>query len=333
MKLIPQLFFILFFLVFIFSCENNGTENKTSNDTATSTQTVVSKPRIIPPEFNSDSAYNYIAHQSALGPRIPGSNAHKKVVAYYEKFFKDLGADVKVSGGNMTTFDQKQWRIDNVIAAFNPAAKTRILLCAHYDSRPFSDKDPKPENRNLPCPGVNDGASGVGVLMEVARNISQKQPAVGIDIVLFDLEDYGDNGGADTWALGSQDWAKNPHKPGYKAKFGILLDMVGAKNAVFPKEGMSVVYAYDAVSKIWKAADQLGYGNYFIQEESVDMTDDHVAINKIAGIPCVDILHYNYTTNQFFEHHHTTNDDLNTIDKKTLKAVGQTLLEVIYNEE
>lgn len=318
-----------------FSCqpERKYTDNQNNSNNTNTTQTVTEKPRVIPPDFNSDSAYSYILKQAELGPRIPGSNAHKKAVNWFENFFKKTGADVKVMGGNTTTFDGKSWRIDNVIASYNLQAKNRILLSAHYDSRPFSDKDSDPANYNKPCPGVNDGASGVGVLMEVARQISIKQPGVGIDIVLFDLEDYGDSGGINSWALGSQDWAKNPHKPGYKAKYGILLDMVGAKNATFPKEGLSVFHANDVVNKIWNTAEKIGYGNYFLQEESAEMTDDHTAINKIAGIPCVDILHYNHITNQFFEYHHTTKDDINTIDKNTLKAVGQTLLEVIYNEE
>lgn len=315
------------------SCQPEPKIDTSNNNTTTTNTTVNEKPRVIPPDFNADSAYAFIKAQSDMGPRVPGSTAHKKAVAYYESYFKKLGAEVKVMGNNVTTFDGKQWRIDNVIASFNPTAKTRILLTSHYDSRPVSDKDPKPENRTKPCPGINDGASGVGVIMEIARIITQKQPSVGIDVVLFDMEDYGDNGDPNSWALGSLDWSKNPHKPGYKAKFGVLLDMVGAKNAVFPKEGVSVFYANDVVNKIWNAGDKLGYGNYFIQEESAEMTDDHVSINQILNIPCVDILHYNYVTNQFFEHHHTTTDDINTIDKNTLKAVGQTLLEVIYNEE
>lgn len=332
MKLLLRLLSIVFIVAF-FACENKSTETTEDNSTTATTPTVAAKPRVVPPDFNQDSAYAYIVKQSDMGPRVPGSNAHKKAVAYYESFFKSLGASVKVMGGNTNTYDGKQWRIDNVIASFHPEAKTRILLCAHYDSRPISDKDPKPENKTKPCPGVNDGASGVGVLMEVARNIATKNPGVGIDIILFDLEDYGDNGDPNSWALGSLDWSRNPHRPGYKAKYGVLLDMVGAKNAIFPKEGLSVFHANDVVNKIWNTAETLGYGNYFIQEESAEMTDDHSAINKIAGIPCVDILHYNHVTNQFFEHHHTTTDDINTIDKNTLKAVGQTLLEVLYNEE
>lgn len=332
MKLLYKIFSFLFVILFVACGPDKVVDNGNTTSTTYTTSTVT-KARVIPPDFNADSAFAYILKQSEIGPRVPGSTAHKKAVAYYESFLKQQGAEVKIMGSNVTTFDGMQWRIDNVIAVFNPQAKTRILLTSHYDSRPFADKDPKPENRMKPCPGINDGASGVGVLMEIARQIKIKQPTVGIDIVLFDLEDYGDNGDPNSWALGSLDWAKNPHKAGYKAKYGILLDMVGAKNAVFPKEGISVFYANSIVNHIWNTAENLGYGNYFIQEESAEMTDDHLPINKIAEIPCVDILHYNMVKNEFFEHHHTISDDINTIDKNTLKAVGQTLMEVIYNEE
>ncbi|MBP9070316.1 MAG: M28 family peptidase, partial [Bacteroidia bacterium] len=232
-----------------------------------------------------------------------------------------------------TTYDGKSWLLKNVIASFDPQNKKRILLCAHYDSRPFSEKETDPKLRANPCPGVNDGASGVGVLIEVARVIQTKNPNVGIDIVLFDLEDYGDNGGMpDTWCLGSQHWSKNPHKPGYTANYGILLDMVGAKDARFPKEEISTFYANDVVTKVWKAAKTSGASAYFVDEETGEMTDDHTFINKIAQIPTIDILHYDAYKNSFFEHHHKNSDDIKTIDKNTLEAVGQTLLEVIYNE-
>ncbi|MBL7917567.1 MAG: M28 family peptidase, partial [Bacteroidia bacterium] len=177
-------------------------------------------------------------------------------------------------------------------------------------------------------------ASGAGVLIELARIFKEKSPNIGVDLILFDLEDYGDNGGMpDTWCLGSQYWSKNPHKPGYSAKYGILLDMVGAKDAKFPKEEFSTFYAREVVEKVWKAAKLNKANGYFIEEETGEMTDDHAFINKIASIPTIDILHYDAYNNSFFEHHHKTTDDLSNIDKNTLKAVGQTLLEVIYNEE
>lgn len=326
------------FVIAFYACGEPAKKEETAI-TETKTTEVKTKPRVVPPEFNADSAYAFVKDQADLGPRTPGSRAHEKCVSWMEKELKRSGAAVIVQGGPATTYDGKQWRIDNVIASFNPKAKKRVVLSAHYDSRPFADRDPDPNNKNKPVPGVNDGASGVGVLIEIARIIQSKPLDIGIDIILFDLEDYGDlSGDPRTWCLGSQYWAQNPHKSGYKAEYAILLDMVGAKDAVFPKEGVSMNYASDIVNKVWSAADRMGYGTYFTNTETGDLTDDHVFINQIANIKCIDIVHYVSTPGQprsgdFFPHHHRVSDDLSTIDKTTLKAVGQTLLEVLYNED
>lgn len=297
---------------------------------------VILKPRIVPPDFNSDSAYSYVKFQADLGPRVPGSVAHKKVVAYYKTELEKYGAKVYIQSGSATSFDGKAWTIQNVIGEINPNASERILIAAHFDSRPFCEKETDFKRKELPCPGVNDGASGAGVLLEVARVLQTKAPTIGVDIILFDLEDYGKPfGGPEsetTWCLGSQYWSRSPHKPNYRAKFGILLDMVGAKGAQFPKEGFSLFFAGDVVTKVWKAAKTGGYNSFFTDATYGEITDDHFYINKIAQIPCIDILHYDVNTGGFFPHHHKNTDDLTNIDKNTLKAVGQTLLEVIYNE-
>lgn len=332
---LKQLSKYVLFSCLLFSCKpDQPVDNTNTTVTENTTQPKVeTKLRVVPPNFNEDSAFAYVKYQADLGPRTPGSKAHENAVAYYENQFKKYGAQVLVQAASATTYDGKKWLLKNVIASFDPQNKRRILLCAHYDSRPFCEKETDPKLRANPCPGVNDGASGVGVLIEVARIIQTKNPNVGIDIVLFDLEDYGDNGGMpDTWCIGSQHWSKNPHKPGYTANFGILLDMVGAKDARFPKEEISTFYANDVVTKVWKAAKTSGASAYFTDEETGEMTDDHAFINKIAQIPTIDILHYDSYKNSFFEHHHKNSDDIKTIDKNTLKAVGQTLLEVIYNE-
>lgn len=323
--------YITFFLG-LFSCGPETPKQEIDNKV----EPVVTKPHIVPPDFNADSAFAFVKAQADMGPRTPGSKAHDKAVAYFEKQFKKYGAEVIIQKGNVTTYDNKPWVLKNVIATYNPKATDRILLCAHWDSRPFADKDKKPENNTKACPGVNDGASGVGVLMEIARLISTKSPNVGIDIILFDLEDYGDDGGnPDTWCLGSQYWSKNLHVPYYGAKFGILLDMVGAKDATFYKEEISATYASEALNKVWAAGQKLGYTN-FINQPMGPMTDDHKYVNELAQVPCIDIIDYRMnpatTHGGFFEHHHTITDDINTIDKATLKAVGQTLMEVIYNE-
>ncbi len=326
--------FTLLSSAFIFSCTP---EKKTDIVVTNSTnETVIpEKPRVVPPDFNSDTAFAFVKTQSDMGPRTPGSKAHDKCVAWLESKLKKYGADVKIQGGSATTFDGKPWRIDNVIASFDPTNKERILLCAHYDSRPMADRDPKPENKTKPVPGINDGASGVGVLLEIARIIKNKQPNLGIDIILFDLEDYGIASESRTWCLGSQYWANSPHKVNYSARFGILLDMVGAKGAIFPREGASRVYAGEILNKVWKASEKAGYKSFFSDIDVPEMTDDNGPINEIAKVKCIDIIHYIPGPNNngdFFEHHHRVSDDLSNIDKTTLKAVGQTLLEVIYNE-
>ncbi len=315
----------------------------TDNKTVETKQPEVIQPeikRIAAPDFNSDSAYAFIKVQADMGPREPGSKAHEKAVTYFENKFAAYGATVFVQKATVTTFDQKKWLSKNIIASFNSEQTTRVMLCAHWDSRPFCDEDSNKANAKKACPGVNDGASGTGILIEIARALAKQKPNIGIDIMLWDMEDYGQGrveytgeGMEDDWGLGSQYWSKNPHKQGYTARFGILLDLVGTKKAEFSHEKVSMFYAAAFVNKIWNDAYLLGYGNYFTQKEIDPITDDHVYVNKFANIPCVDIIGYDLEKKRFFPEHHTLADDLKIIDKNTLKAVGQTVLEVIYNEQ
>lgn len=327
---------IIVFVLFIASC--SPTDPK-ENGTGTDSTKVVEIPKVIPPDFNADSAYAYTKIQSDMGPRVPGSKAHAACVKWMSEKLKSYGATVVVQNGVVTTFDQKKWNAKNVIASFNPENKSRVLLCAHFDSRPFCDNDTIASNKNKACPGVNDGASGVAVLMEIARNLVIKKPSIGIDIILFDMEDYGQPHDSplpemeNSWCLGSQSWAQNLHVPNYYAKYGILLDMVGGKGATFYKEGKSIFYASTIVEKVWNTASNLGYGNYFVQEPYGDFVDDHVYINALTTIPTIDIISYDKQNSGFFSHHHKLGDDMSNIDKATLKAVGHTVMDVIYNEK
>jgi hypothetical protein len=319
------------------SCSN---ETKTVQETK---QPEVKTPEIkhvTPPDFNADSAYVYVEAQAKMGPREPGSKAHEQAVNYFEKKFKEYGAEVIIQKATVTSFDQKKWLSKNIIASFNPQSTSRVMLSAHWDSRPFCDRDSNTANQKKACPGVNDGASGAGVLIEIARQLAKQKPNIGIDIMLWDMEDYGQGSVEsnappleDDWALGSQYWSQNMHKPGYTARFGILLDMVGAKGTVFPMEQFSVFYASPVVNKIWNAASNLGYSNYFVSKQIGQITDDHLYVNKFASIPTADIIGYAPDAGGFFRYHHCLKDDMSNIDKSTLKAVGQTLLEVIYNEQ
>lgn len=289
------------------------------------------------PGFNADSAYVYVEKQTLFGPRVPNMQAHVDCGDYLVREMQRFGANVIEQKATLTAYNGEKLNARNIIGVFNEDQKDRILLFAHWDSRPYADHDPNPDNYRTPILGTNDGASGVGVLMEIARQTGIKQPNIGIDIIFFDAEDYGTpdfyegDAGSDTWCLGSQYWAVNPHVAGYSAKFGILLDMVGAKNALFMKEGFSMEYATNYVEKIWQKAGQLGYGRFFVSERGGYITDDHYYVNRLANIPSVDIIHLDKNSrNGFFEHWHTVNDTMEHIDRETLKAVGQTLLEIIY---
>ena len=288
------------------------------------------------PVFNADSAYLYIKNQVDFGARVPNTAAHKACAAYLASELRRFGAEVTEQNAALKAFDGTVLNAVNIIGAWNPEKTTRILLAAHWDSRPFADNDPDVNNHKEPVLGANDGASGVGVLLEMARLMNGNLPETGVDIIFFDAEDYGQPyfdkqaEAPNSWCLGSQYWARNPHIPNYHARYGILLDMVGASGASFKKDKISMIYAPHVVKKVWATAQALNYGSLFRNEEGGYITDDHVYINELAGIPCIDIIDFD---DGFFEHWHTVNDDMSNIDKKTLKAVGQTVLEVIYNEK
>lgn len=311
--------------------------NKTSKNT-----TVVEDYQKVSPEFSGDSAYAYVDAQVAFGPRIPNTKEHIACGDYLVSALKRFGAEVQEQKAVLSAFDGTKLNARNIIGSYGLDKKDRVLLFAHWDSRPFSDHDPNPANHHKPLLGANDGASGVGVLLEVARVLQTKAPEVGIDIIFFDAEDYGvpsfvkdyPDPTNNTWCLGSQYWANNPHTPDYKAKYGILLDMVGADGAKFYKEGFSKEYAANVLDKVWSTAVQLGYNNHFINEDGGTVTDDHVPVNEIRRIPSIDIIQFDGNSDSgFFHSWHTQKDDMSNISKETLKAVGQTVLEVIYKEK
>lgn len=328
-----NLSFLMLLLILIVSCggpeSNNG--NKSPETTKVSIQV---------PDFNADSAYYFVEKQVSFGPRVPNSKAHAVCAAFFDSTLKAYTPHVIAQSTRVRAYDGTALNMTNFIASFKPETNNRIFLCAHWDSRHIAEKDPNPAMQNKPIDGANDGASGVGVLLEVARLLSIYEPPLGVDIILFDAEDYGQPHNSplpvveDSWALGSQYWARNPHKKGYFAKYGILLDMVGAKDATFLKEGYSMKYAPDVVKKVWQVAQRLGYGNYFINAEANAITDDHYYVNVILGIPTINIIHYDKQTGTgFFEHWHTQQDNMDNISRETLKAVGQTVLTVIFEEK
>jgi len=315
-------------LVFLFfSCKNNEVK---------SLKLDVETTEIIVPKFNADSAYSFIEAQVNFGPRVPNSQAHLNCAIYLKNKLSEYGAEVIIQSDVVERFDGHRMSMKNIIASFNKDAYTRILLCAHWDSRYIADNDSI--NINNPILGANDGGSGVGVLLEIARQIQIKPIDVGVDIIFFDVEDQGEPSGTinskpHSWCLGSQYWSNNPHVANYFADYGILLDMVGGENARFTKEGVSIKFASRIVEKVWSIASKNGYSNFFISEKTPPIIDDHLYINNLIHIPTINIIEYDANThNRFNKHHHKHSDDMNNIDKATLNAVGQTVLEVLYHE-
>jgi Zn-dependent M28 family amino/carboxypeptidase len=289
------------------------------------------------PNFNSDSAYFFVEQQVNFGPRVISSKAWDNCSKYLTNKLESYNAKVIVQQAPITTYDQKKHTLRNIIGSYLPEKNNRIALFAHWDSRHVADYDTV--NTSKPILGANDGGSGVGVLLEIARNLNLKNPKIGVDIIFFDAEDYGQPENSkfptmnDSWCLGSQHWSKNPHKLNYFAKYGILLDMVGGKDAEFWQEGISSYYASNIIKKVWDVAHNIGYSNFFIYKNSPQIMDDHYYVNTIAGIPTIDIIEYDpFSKTNFNKHWHTHADNMNNVDRKTLKAVGQTVINVIYSE-
>ncbi len=323
-----EVIIIFFCVIFLASCQNESEKQK---------HVELPPAKVIPtPDFNADSAFQFVKKQVDFGPRVPNSPGHAKCAEYLTAKFKEYKAEVIVQQAEAKAFDGKVLKMKNIIAQWQPAKQNRIMLCAHWDTRPFADQDKTDVNK--PIDGANDGGSGVAVLLEIGRHLAASHPNIGVDIILFDAEDYGQPDGgmqkeqANSYCLGSQYWATNKHKQDYFPRFAILLDMVGAKNATFTMEGGSMHYAPTVVKKVWDTAAKLGYSTYFVYEQTNPITDDHYYLNTLAEIPSIDIIHYDPTTKYHFPSvWHTHNDKLENIDPKTLKAVGQTLLEVVYS--
>ena len=319
------------------SCDNKQPSTSTSKSEPKKTVSV--------PVFSADSAYQFVAKQTSFGPRVPETPAHAACSEWLAAKLGEYADTVIVQDFRTRLYDGHGMDGKNIIGVFHPEAKKRIVLCAHWDSRPYADHDPDEANTRKAIDGANDGASGVGVLIECARQFKlQELPEhLGVDIVLYDLEDYGPHQDeaekyydeeVNYWALGSQYWSKHPHVYGYRAYYGILLDMVGGSDPNFQKEYYSQGYAAWVSNKVWRKAADLGYRPYFSNELGSLISDDHLPMNQTAGIPTIDIIDLkpNSSNGCFPEVWHTLNDNIDNIDKTTLGMVGDVLMHVVYEE-
>ncbi|MFM7021591.1 MAG: M28 family peptidase [Flavobacteriales bacterium] len=283
--------------------------------------------KISVPEFSADSAFAYVKKQVDFGPRIPNSKAHDASAAFLIKHLESCGLEVLQQKGSVKAYDGKVLSFNNITARYQPEKTKRIMISAHWDSRPWADEDEVNPDKTFDA--ANDGGSGVAVILELARVLSkEKKLNVGVDFVLFDAEDYGKPEHKDSYCLGSQYWAKNFPLP-VKPIYGINLDMVGDANAKFTYEGLSLQTGRNVLDKVWRSAHGLNFGQYFAFEETSAITDDHAYVYQYTNIPCIDIID---RSAGFARTWHRHDDNLKNISPQTLKAVGQTLLYVLYTE-
>lgn len=280
------------------------------------------------PQFDVDSAMSYLRHQVELGPRVPNTSAHRAAIDWLAAELRRHGAEVTLQPCDLTAYDGTLLHAVNIMGSYNPNLDDRLLLLAHFDTRPWADQDPDPANHSKPIAGANDGASGVAVLLETARAIARQNPEIGIDILMVDAEDYGAENDEESWALGTKYFATHPIKPDYRPTRAILLDMVGGKGAIFPAEYFSRESAPLIDDAFRRAAAAAGHGSLFPARMGSAVTDDHVELIKV-GIPAIDII--DYRDSGFCPTWHTLSDNLDNIDPATLKAVGESLLYYIYN--
>lgn len=286
------------------------------------------------PVFSSDNAFEYVEQQLSFGPRYPNSEGHRLTGKFLVERMEQYAGEgnVFVQAFEHEGYNGEVLELKNIISAFNLQNRNRILLAAHWDTRPRAEEDSNhPEN---PIMGADDGASGVAVLLELARIMSENQPPVGVDIIFFDGEDYGESGDMQNYFLGSRFWGDNPPVAGYNPRFGILLDMVGGENAVFPKEGYSMNFAPSLMNAVWDVANKLGYSDIFIDEQGALIQDDHIIVQQKTGIPMINIIHHRRNEEggaEFPPYWHTLTDDIGIIDPQSLQVVGELVTELIYN--
>ncbi len=320
-KLVRNSVFLLLLFILIWGCKPEGPNLQFSE-----------QGREVP-VFSSDNAYIFIENQVDFGPRVPNSEAHRQAIQYFREHFLQYADNESVY---IQSFQKEVYgdtlNMYNLIASFGIEYSDRIVLAAHWDSRPRAEEDP--DDPESPILGADDGGSGVGVLMELATIFSEHDLPIGVDIVLFDGEDYGKPSDLDNYFLGAREWGEKPPVRGYSPRFGILLDMVGGVGATFPKEGHSMRFAPNLVDEIWAIAAEFGYDDLFLDERGGMVADDHVIVEELTGIPMINIIHHRMNASgqlEFPPYWHTHNDNMDIIDRETLQAVGEVLLELIYN--
>jgi glutaminyl-peptide cyclotransferase len=307
-RILPLMLFVLA------GCPSAGQDARSSGSTV-----VVER---VAPKISGDSAYQHIRTQTEFGPRVPNTEGHQKQVAWMVAYLRERADTVSVQSWTHTTTKGKELQLANVFARFNPSAPDRILLLTHWDTRPTADEDRDADKRNQPISGANDGASGTALLLEMANVMARTRPSIGVDLLFVDGEDYAPG----DMYLGAKFFAANL-PPSYRPLYGILVDMIADASPKYPVESNSSEQAGEVVDRVWRTAEQLGYGQYFRRSSQGAIEDDHIPLNH-AGIRTIDIIDFDYgSANEFW---HTSQDVLENTSPRGLEIVGTVLLELIY---
>jgi glutaminyl-peptide cyclotransferase len=284
--------------------------------------------RVAPaPEFSGNEAFSYLTAQTDFGPRNPGSLGHRECLEYLVGEMERFADAVNRQEFTHTGSRGEEIRLTNIIASFNLAAANRVMFAAHWDTRPWADEDKDPKKHNKPILGANDGASGVAVLLQLAKLMKQRPPPIGVDILLFDGEDLGQRNDLTNFALGSKYFAT--HKaPTFNPQYGILLDMIGDAQLEIKKEPNSLRFAPDVVQYVWATAEKLGLRE-LVNDTSGEIYDDHIPLNE-AGIKTIDLIDFNYP-DQSNRYWHTSEDTPDKCSPASLQIVGTLLTHLVYD--
>ena len=268
-----------------------------------------------PGKFDGESALRYAKAQLDFGTRIPGTPGAQRAGDWIIARMRERADTVVIQSWTQTLSDGRQLPLRNILAGFRPDLKDRVLYVTHWDTRPMSDEDEDPAKRHLPMPGANDGASGVGLLVAVGDALKKTPPAVGVDFLFVDGEDYGDFGHMTDVLMGSTYFASHLPSPGYRPIFGVLWDMIGDRDLLIKREPNSVAQAPEVVQRVWDAAKQLGHDDVFVDQQTYPITDDHIPLLR-AGLRVIDVIDLEYP------YHHRPSDTLDKISAKSLSIVG-----------
>jgi glutaminyl-peptide cyclotransferase len=288
--------------------------------------------------FDGEAALGYVRAQVELGPRVPGTDAHRRGGDWIVAQMRARADSVEVQSWTHVTTDGRSLPMRNIIARINPSATARVLYIAHWDTRPTADNDRNLGARQRPIPGANDGASGVGLLIALADALRRTPPAYGVDLLFVDGEDYGAFGKwEDTTQnkdvlIGSQYFAASAPKA-YRPVFGVVWDMIGDASLQIYQEQHSVENAPEVVSRVWAVARELGYEKVFRSEGKGYITDDHLPFLQ-QGFRVINVIDIDYCADGGVDCpddnlHHTTGDDISRVSAKSLQVVGDVALTLL----